>query len=212
MADVIRVSILGQLPGGEVWSINPVWHMELAGQSVSNAQVTAIAAAVNAIVVPTSLRLAMTPTSLITGCRVEARNLFGDLEALAEGTRIPSIAGTGANPHPGQTAIVCSLRSTFPGGRGRGRFYWPATGQAMDSATLRLSAGNVTSILSGFDTYLTAIEAAVTASVSDSHLVVWSRTANAVHAITRVMVGDVLDTQRRRRDSLAETYQELAFP
>jgi hypothetical protein len=179
---------------------------------VTSTQVTTIVAAVNAISIPTGLRTVFNTATYVTGARVEARQLLGDLEAIAEGARIPPVAGTGTAHHPGQTAMVSSLRSTFPGARGRGRLYWPASGMILDGATLRVSSANVGTVLAAVDTYLSAIEAAVTASVGTVRLCVWSRTGNNVHQITRIMVGDVLDTQRRRRDALAETYQEVAYP
>jgi len=48
--------------------------------------------------------------------------------------------------------------------------------------------------------------------VPDSILAVWSRTLATTLGVTRIQMGDVLDTQRRRRDSQVENYQELAFP
>jgi hypothetical protein len=43
-------------------------------------------------------------------------------------------------------------------------------------------------------------------------LSVWSRTGATSHVISKLLVGDVLDTQRRRRDAYQETYQTQAFP
>lgn len=209
---VIKTSILGALPSGEVWSVNPAFHLDLEGSDITAAEVLAIANAINAITVPTSVRTMMNNTTTITGVRVEARDREGALNALAEATRAAPVTGNGTSPHPYQTSWVTSLRTGFPGGQGRGRLYWPATGQAIDSNTLRVSAVNATSALSGVKTYIAAIQAAVAASAGPVGFVVWSRTGTAFHAVTSMRQGDVLDSQRRRRDALTEAYQELVYP
>jgi len=134
------------------------------------------------------------------------------LEALAEGVRGTIVSGSSGTNHPFQTAMVTSLRTPLAGASGRGRLYWPATGTTLVATNLRASPGDVTSILSSVKTYLTAIQASVTSQVPDSILAVWSRTLVTTLGVTRIQVGDILDVQRRRRDSQIENYQELAYP
>jgi len=212
MADLIKVSITGAMPSGEVWSINPVWRLNGAPVSVSAAQCTAIVTAVNAITVPTGVRNMMSVNTTIVGCRVEARDVDGTLDALAEGTRALALTGSGSQGHPFQTSAVVSLRSPLAGASGRGRLYIPATGVAVDLSTLRLTSANVTSYLAGIKSYLGLIESAVTSQVPSSILAVWSRTLLTTLGVTRIQMGDVLDTQRRRRDAAIENYTELAYP
>lgn len=212
MADLIKVSITGVMPGGEVWSINPVWRMNVQNQAVTVSQCQAIVTAVNAITVPTAFRPIFNLTTGITGCRVEARTNEGVLQSLAEGTRASTIFGTGTADHPYQNAIVLSLRSPLAGASGRGRLYMPATGLALNGPTLRPTAATVLAILGGSKAYLGLIGGAVTSIVSDTILAVWSRKLNTTLGVTRVQMGDVVDTQRRRRDSMIENYQELAYP
>jgi hypothetical protein len=212
LASVVRVSILGALPGGEVWSVNPCFFLLNEPTEVTSAESLAIATAVNAIVVPTGLRNVLSGITSFTGIRVEARARDGVLESQAEVTKAAPVNGGGALAHPYQTSWVTSLRSGYPGARGRGRLYWPATGIAMNASTLRADAAALTSALSGVKTYLTAIGAAVAVSAGPADLVVWSRTGNAFHKITSLRSGDILDTQRRRRDALAESYTETSYP
>jgi hypothetical protein len=212
MADLIKVSIQGQLPNGEVWSINPVWRLNTHPVSVTVTQCQAIVTAVNNIVVPTAVRNIMSSQTTFNGCRVEARAATGELESLAEGVRAAAVAGSGANPHPFQTSLVVSLRSPLAGASGRGRLYLPATGMQIATTSLRPPPADMTSIASGTKTYLAAIQTAVTSQVPDSILGVWSRTLATVLGVTRIQIGDVLDVQRRRRDSQVENYTELAFP
>lgn len=212
MASVIRTSILGTMPGGEVWSVNPSFFLLDEPASITSAEALAIATAVDAITIPTALRAWMSTSTSFTGTRVEARDRNGLLEALGEHSRTTAVPGTGIASHPYQTSTVTSLRSGFPGAQGRGRLYWPATGFPIAVGTLRADATILGTGLTAVRTYLTAIQAAVAVSAGPCQLAVWSRTGTAFHAVTTLRQGDVLDTQRRRRDALAEAYTELTYP
>lgn len=212
MASVVRVSILGTMPGGEVWTVNPCFFLLDEPASVSSAEALAIATAVDALTIPTGLRALWNTNTFATGTRVEARSRTGLLEALGEHSRATAIAGTGVQNHPYQTSVVTSLKSGFPGGQGRGRLYWPGTGAPITPSTLRIDATALGTALSAVKTYLAAIEGAVAASAGPTDLTVWSRTGTAFHIVTSLRMGDVADVQRRRRDALNEAYQETTFP
>lgn len=212
MSDLIRLSILGSALGGEVWSVNPVFEIT-TGSEITFFEAQAIVTAVNLVTIPAALRLAMSSTNSVIGCRVEARSQGGTLEALAEGLRPTAVTGTGASPHPPQIAWVVSLRTTEPGASGRGRLYWPANGMTLSPGSLRPSVTDTTSFISAFRDYLALLEAAVDGAIDETvDLAVWSRTRAALYHVNKVMAGDVLDTQRRRRDQLAEAYIELSYP
>jgi hypothetical protein len=200
------------MPQGEVWSVNPVFFLLDEPASVSQAEALAIATAVDAIAVPTGLRALMSASTTFTGTRVEARTRDGILEALGEHTKATPTPGTGTFQHPYQISSVTSLKSGFPGGQGRGRLFWPATGGQLDPATLRFSSTLMGTFLTGVRTYLTGISAAVAVSAGPCELAVWSRTGTAAHKVVTIRQGDVADTQRRRRDSLSEAYTELTYP
>ena len=200
------------MPGGEVWSVNPTFFLLDEPASVSGAEALAIANAVNAITVPTGLRAFMNSQTLFTGTRVEARDRAGVLEAQAEQPRTTTVPGTGVAAHPYQTSTVTSLRSSFPGGRGRGRLYWPATGATLLATNLRIDPTVVGVGLTAVRTYLKAIQDAVAVSAGPCDLAVWSRAGSAFHKIIEVRQGDVADTQRRRRDALTENYSTLTYP
>lgn len=212
MAEFIRVALLGSNPGGEVWSVNPTFFLLGSPIDVSFSTCTTIAAAVNAITIPTQIRSTWATGTAVTGCRVEARDRNGALEAQAEAQRATPVPGTATNAHPFQTAVVSSLRTATAGASGRGRLYWPATGMPISSATLRPSSSDVGTTLTSVRTILTAISAAIAASALPNNLSVYSRTQTAFHGVNRILMGDVLDTQRRRRDTTAETYTQLNYP
>jgi hypothetical protein len=212
MASFVRLSILGQMPGGEVWSVNPCFFLLDEPASVSAAEIALIATNADAVVVPTGLRAAMNTATLFTGIRAEARNREGVLEVQSEHTKTTVVPGTGSQSHPYQTSSVTSLRSDFPGASGRGRMYWPATGVPVSAVNLRIDPSFAGTMLTGVRTYLTALEAVVAAQAGPCNLSVYSRKGTAFHKIVRILQGDVLDTQRRRRDALAESYSTLTYP
>lgn len=209
---VIRTSILGQMPGGEVWSVNPCWFCLDEPADITAAEALTIATAIDGIAPPPNLRVIMSTSTSITGCRVEARDRDGTLRALGEHVRTTPVPGTGLSPHGYQTSSVTSLRSAFPGGQGRGRLYWPATGVGLTAATLRMDSTTTGTTLTAIKQFLGSIQTAVAASAGPVSLSVWSRTGSAFHGVTSLRQGDVLDTQRRRRDTLVESYTELAWP
>lgn len=213
MADLLKVSLEGQLPGGEVFSVNPVWSFPDANTAVTFAELTAAVAGINALTIPSPVLNMITSGCAWTGCRIEARVATGVLEVLAEGSRTSPVAGTGASDKAFQTSMVTSLRTTFPGASGRGRLYWPATGVGVAPATLRVVAGDVTTFLGGVKSYLTAIEGVLDAQVDPGlRLAVWSRTRVALEPVNSITMGDILDTQRRRRDGVSESHTATSWP
>jgi hypothetical protein len=210
---LLRISLQGQLPSGEVWSVNPVFRIAPESGPVDFEEATAVAVAVNGVTPGLGMRGTMSTGTSLTGCRVEARTYDGSLEALAEATRGAAIAGTGGSSHPSQTSVVISLRTSLPGASARGRLYWPATGMGIDAGTLRPTSGAITTFLNDVRTYFVALNAAVRVSFPGAvGLSVWSRTNGSSQVVNKLLAGDVLDTQRRRRDNYQESYATLAFP
>jgi hypothetical protein len=213
MADLLRVSIFGQMPGGEEWSVNPVFSVGGDfGTPVSPQQAQTIATAIAAIAVPTGLMNLMSNSTNVQGVRVEARSLAGVLESQGEALKGIATPGGQTVGHPFQTAVVLSLRSGTPGASGRGRLYWPGTGAPLNIADLRIVTGTVSSALSGAKTYLSGIETAIEATLTGVSLCVWSRKLVNLFPVTQLQIGNVADVQRRRRDALVEGYQATTYP
>lgn len=210
MAEVFKVSILGSGLNGEVWSVNPVYHL-ITEPTLTFEQLNTICTAINAVTIPTGLRAMFPAQMAVTGVRVEQRESTGELIAQLEQQKGTPITGTGNTPHPIQTAMVLSLITAHAGPSGRGRLYWPATGVAIDINTLRFSSGVVTGFLTDMETYLSAIEAAIEATAGSAPLSVWSRKTLGTFGVVRLRAGNVPDVQRRRRDALVETYSSLDY-
>lgn len=215
MARYMRVTIKGALPGGEVWSVNPIF-LPLMGSFVATpTALAAAAAAVDAVVPPSILTSVLSNVGSMTGVRLEARTSDFALEGVGEHTLSTPRGGTGAINKPLQTSLVLSLRTPFPGASARGRLYWPILAGTQDTATGRLPVASAQAIADAAAVYLTDIEEALAASfpATDTwHLVVYSRTGNDSHMVTRVQVGDTWDTQRRRRDAIRENYSSSVYP
>lgn len=213
MSQLMRVSILGTMPNGEVWSVNPVYRLGTGlDVPVSQENAQAIATAIAARTVPAGLTALMSTSTFVSGARVEARLADGTLQTLAEAPKATPTPGTGTTTHPFQTALVISLKSTATGARGRGRLYWPATAAQLTGTTLRLATAVQTAALSAAKSYLTNIETDIETTLGGSSLAVWSRTYSSLSAVASMSVGDVLDTQRRRRDQLIESVLSGPYP
>lgn len=126
---------------------------------------------------------------------------------------------SGANPpsKSPQDALVFSLRTGQPGARGRGRMYWPACG-ASTSPDFKLSAprndqavADMAKLLDLIGDQLNA-ELAANSLVATVELAVRSIANHTCYQVSQLRAGDVLDTQRRRRDKLSESYAVSAYP
>jgi hypothetical protein len=198
-----------------VWSINPVFDPTAEfGTSVDQGQLDAAALLIANRTLPTTLRAAMSTAMLRTGCRLEVRNSVGDalLGISIQGSTTPS-AGTGTPLMPPQSAMVVSIRTSTPGGRGRGRLYWPAMGAAINTSG-RITTPVPATFIADFKTYLLGIRSDLATSfpLIGFDLAVRSVKGQATPHATRIQVGNVVDTQRRRRDSLPEAYSAVSFP
>lgn len=213
MADLLRISVIGTLPGGEEWSVNPVFAIPAPGAPFGYDDCLTLATAVDAITIPTGLRGVINAYTTFSGVRVESRNWDNSLEGAAEHVKSSPVAGTEASTGmPYQTAIVSSLLTAFPGPRGRGRLYWPCTAHVLTPSTLRVNSTTLSNFMAGVKTYLSGIETAAAGMVAGTKLAVWSRASSNAHFVNRIRVGDITDVQRRRRDILVENYSATTYP
>ena len=114
-----------------------------------------------------------------------------------------AVTGSGTFDHPPQVAIVVGLLTGVPGASGRGRMYWPGVGAAVNTAGKTTAAGSTTA--TNLAATLEAM-ATPTGPLETGVLALVSQELGTVTPVTSIRIGDVLDTQRRRRDALVETY------
>lgn len=205
--DYMRLTIAGQLPGGEVWSVNPTFQAGSGGAPAPTpSEMSAAVQAARSVTTPAPLLGLMSTVGSITRMRLEARSFARGLEAVGEAAVTPPRAGVGSATKPFQTSVVLSLRTPYPGGRNRGRLYWPGLAAAISNADLRIGAAGCQSIAQAAWEYLIALAVAMQTSLNMTTVpTVVSGTAGTVQPVTYVEVGDVLDVQRRRRDKAVES-------
>jgi len=211
----VRVSILGTFSTEEVWSINPVYDPTAEfGSTVDQSALDAATLAIANRTIPTALRTTMSASASRTGARVEVRADADDsLIGISIQASAAAQAGTGTLIQAPQTALVTSVRTNTPGGSGRGRLYWPAMGCAL-STTGRLATPSNATFIADMKLYLLGIrtDLATAFPLIGFDLAVRSKTTHTTPHAVRIQAGNVLDTQRRRRDTLPENYAQVTFP
>lgn len=222
--NVIR--ILGASPDGEVWSVNPrfVTKGVLGGHGAVDDQgametICADIAALNAgFVLPTLPRQALSHALSITGIRMEAISDEGLLVSAAEHTLAAPAAGLTTPIRPLNVAWCVTLNHGAQYGRsGRGRLFWPALGSVPAlGSTLRVTNANRTAFLSDLVGWLEAVAGIIRETAPDGAMsvrqVVWSRTTGSTREVDNLSLGDILDSQRRRRDALREQRTTIPWP
>jgi hypothetical protein len=139
------------------------------------------------------------------GLKVSPQNVEGqyggDSVNAVEKLRTTPLVGAGAAGLP-QATIVASLKTAMPRGlANEGRMYLPASAR-MPDATGRLPVQTAEQIASAVATFVSSVNA-----VGLGNVTVFSKTREgAARAVTGVRLGRVVDTQRRRRNQIAELY------
>lgn len=197
----------GNLPGGDEWSCG--LRMASTG-NVSNSQDPA--AMLNGVssAVQTYHQTAGTHISPRATLTFVKLNYIDPSGHYAEDTTfekaMANIQGGGSSSVlvPNQVAYVVSLTTGFSRGPAhRGRFYLPLPTFPLDTDN-RIQVTNQTQAV----TAANALVSALNAVNPDYDVAVFSRKlgAPAHRLVTGVQVGRVLDTQRRRRNKVAEAY------
>lgn len=110
------------------------------------------------------------------------------------------IAGSGTPTMPPQCSQVITLRTALAGRRNRGRIYWP---RLVGTMTAGLKITQSQSLADDFAALLRAFEN--DGSTTGAYqIAVYSAAGETLTPVSSISVGDVVDTQRRRRDALQE--------
>lgn len=103
---------------------------------------------------------------------------------------------------PAQCATAISIVTAQATRSGRGRFYLPPLAVSTVAAG-RLSAGALTNLQTAFTNFFDVLETA------GLQIVVRNRTLHQSTVVIDAKVGDVIDTQRRRRNKLVEAFTAI---
>jgi len=217
-----RVILKGSLGSVEVWSTSIAMGIiglspDVADQATTDAMSAALVTATNTTNIPSALRTCLSSSGSVDAVRVERRR--EDETVLNVSERLlgsPMLGLTSVTKTP-QDAVVLSLRTSTPGARGRGRLYWPALAATLNGSfqlttptTAQVAADTkvwIASIKSAMDGVYVSAASALRVAPS-----VRSATDHVCRDLTSIQVGSVLDTQRRRRDNLPESYSNVAYP
>lgn len=203
-----KVVLSGTLASGaEIWSTGVAFSSvegPVTLQGDCQAWANGIAAGLSAFIAgTTSLESGLSGNGAITETRVYYYPTT-DGPATAVGVAAGNTVGTGAGNQPLQSSAVLSLRTGVAGRRTRGRMYWPALAIAPNNFGV-YSAATAGAMVSDAVLLLEFLREANPVS-SNFYPAVVSKVGNLVTPVTTVSVGNVPDTQRRRRNGLVETY------
>lgn len=117
---------------------------------------------------------------------------------------------TAGNALPAQCSLVATLLSDRPRGKAsKGRMYLPGT-SIIVGAGGKITAAQAGTIADNLKTFFDALEASFDVP---NQLILAAKGTGALPALTAqndvvetIRVGDVIDTQRRRRNGISETY------
>jgi len=197
------------------YSTAPGWTGAVAAlgeiQANQTACLTDVAAAMNTLM--NSSSLAWADYSDFTSVKVAAIGTDGNYltDPLVEEAAIDS--GASGNVLP-QSSVVLSLRSGFTLGKANyGRMYLPHTRATLTAGGPFVASGDTGPIATAGATMLndvtTAINAETTATLFP--IILSSIGSGFGRGVTEVQVGNVVDTQRRRRRQLVETYSTASL-
>jgi Na+/H+-dicarboxylate symporter len=82
----------------------------------------------------------------------------------------------------------------------------------LTAGTFRPGTSQTSTFISAVKTFLSSINTAIDVTLDGVSLAVWSRVNADIYPVTQIQVGDVLDVQRRRRDTLVEAITSTTFP
>lgn len=204
----LQLRVNGLIGTNQTWSVNPKFVVPgnppaVPTQAVMDAWATAVAALNGGDVIPDYTLLSVAAS--VTGVTASYINEDNQTVVVAERVLDTPAVGVGAPSFPGQCAVVTSLITNIPGRRTRGRLYWPFLALGIDSETLRLTPSDAQAIATVTGTWLHDVAAAF-GSTGPLIPSVVSLAGGTSAPIVSVRVGDVVDTQRRRRDQLLENY------
>lgn len=188
---LFKHTLQGTFPG-EVWSFG----LHTSGNLTVSAAETAWATAVGGFWTSAGLLFANEVVATATTTAELDQATGKQLTRVETGSSLIGSATTESLPY--QCAPAVSFRTNLATRAGRGRFYAPSLAVEFVAGGKMTSAAQ-TALLAGAEDMVNSLTAAGLTTV------LYGRTSHATQEVTRVDVGDVIDTQRRRRNKLVES-------
>lgn len=197
--------------GGEIWSTGVNFIPDVGPAVISPGDLAAWAESA-AVELEAGLGTVLNTGVSANGTIDEVRAYYypsNDGPAQFVGIAPCDYVGSSTSNNPLPTSMVFSLLTATAGRSFRGRMYWPALSLTINTSG-RFPSSVMTSAATDAANLLTALAGAVTIATDLTPAVV-SKTRNLVTPVTQIRVGDVPDTQRRRRDALVEAYSTASI-
>lgn len=228
----ILMTAHGTMPGGEIWScglrsywtptnLSPESGQTLANNVAERWGVFRDTASSGSLL----FGQGVTNSAHVVGCTVRELNNFGVTISQYEGSpTTPELTGASPAFAPNQSALCVTLITARAGRTGKGRFYLPCLKLGSDTLNSQVSTTALTAITASVKTLLDGINVDLAAAFGGPlRIAVQSPKASEVllgdpvnpdyHGadVIAFKIGSVIDTQRRRRASLNETYSTAAL-
>jgi hypothetical protein len=211
--DHVLLTAHGTLPAGETWSCGIRYR---AQPDQAGLDTIAGIAAASWVTLVTNLGnnatgQAWSADTTLDGVTARVVNPAGITIRQAEGFPAggSKVGGT-PTKLPNQCSVVATLLTQRPGRTGKGRIYLPLLALTIGTTGRHTKTTVIATEVKGLiDRINSGVQGA---GFEGTRCIVASKLGEGAESpITGVRVGDVVDTQRRRRDSVAEVYQTQAI-
>lgn len=201
----------GDLPGSELWTITLRTVAAVGDDSECAAMALQANEAFTTFWNATGGIHAFNPAG-VTFRKVTCRSVSAAGVTVAQGessliTPSPGIASSQGAPN--QSALVVTLVTARPGRTGRGRVYLPFLSPIFQAGTDRIADTGRDAVCFSFSAFITTMNLNDDGGTFGPFDIAVQSTVNmaAPPPVTSVRVGNVVDTQRRRRNKVVEQYQ-----
>lgn len=215
--DFIKFTFGGQLAGNnEIWTCG--FHIGKANSDVGAGQFLALEAELPALGALVRAYVADTTMRIPSGASVQwiKLALIGkDGKYIREPLEyILPTAGSGGNPQgyvPQASTVVTLVSAKFKDPGKYNRFYLPAASPS-GTGSYRLTAQQIADMSARSAQFLGDVHEAIYHEADTLTIKAVSQNVSQYYDVVYARVGDVLDTQRRRRNKIAENYSDTAIP
>lgn len=218
--NVQRVTISGTCFGGaEIWSTGFYLGNETADAgTASQAQVDAIAARWQTFFTASTANISNAyQTTQVKVAEMLADGKTDPLNVVYHTYGTPISGNQVAGPMPAQISLAATLTSAFPRGRAaKGRMFLPGVNISVSGSNGKLLSGSIPGLVTALRTFLNGVN--TDGSPSAQLILAAKATTKAPiqpglnKLVTGVNIGDVYDTQRRRRNGLKESRTAATIP
>lgn len=207
-----RLTFGGRIAGGaDIWvcglnfakRVDPqvdldwgLWHLDVVYQQLSNAYVAS----------------GISTGAVLEWCKIalvgQDGNYMRDPEDYVGAARPGNVATLASSP---QDAFVVTLWSGMTTGKANyGRFYLPWSGHTVDRTTAKVGQAEISTMLNAWHDAILSIVLSLGTDAGEPTLHLFNMSqVGPSKEVKFLRIGDVVDTQRRRRNAINETYQQL---